>query len=171
MNIYIRKATEADAKILAAISRQAFDESFAADNDPEDMRMYLDENFTVPKLLKEINMPDTVFYLLFDGDTLAGYAKTGMTTPPEELEDKHCMELERLYVLKPWQDKKLGLRLMMLCIDNAREEGCDTMWLGVWGQNPKAIHFYKKLGFKKFGEHLFQLGTDAQTDWLMRLDL
>jgi ribosomal protein S18 acetylase RimI-like enzyme len=44
------------------------------------------------------------------------------------------------------------------------------MWLGVWKHNDKAIHFYKKKGLKAFDQHIFQLGNDAQTDILMRLD-
>ncbi|NLA43929.1 GNAT family N-acetyltransferase, partial [Candidatus Saccharibacteria bacterium] len=42
---------------------------------------------------------------------------------------------------------------------------------GVWEHNDKAIRFYEKLGFRPFGEHLFMLGSDPQTDLLMRLDV
>ena len=41
------------------------------------------------------------------------------------------------------------------------------MWLGVWEKNLKGIRFYERFGFKKFSEHLFVLGNDIQTDWLM----
>jgi ribosomal protein S18 acetylase RimI-like enzyme len=45
------------------------------------------------------------------------------------------------------------------------------MWLGVWEENPRAIRFYQKLGFVEFGEHIFQLGDDAQRDVLMKKKL
>jgi ribosomal protein S18 acetylase RimI-like enzyme len=45
------------------------------------------------------------------------------------------------------------------------------MWLGVWEENPRAIRFYQKQGFVEFDQHIFQLGEDAQTDILMKLNL
>ena len=43
--------------------------------------------------------------------------------------------------------------------------------LYVWEKNEKALAFYKKHGFHKIGEHSFVIGSDIQTDHLMRLDL
>jgi GNAT superfamily N-acetyltransferase len=42
-----------------------------------------------------------------------------------------------------------------------------TMWLGVWERNPRAVAFYRKYGFTRVGEHTFMLGADAQTDWVL----
>jgi len=33
------------------------------------------------------------------------------------------------------------------------------------------IQFYRKWGFEKFSSHVFMLGGDAQTDWLMKKEL
>ena len=43
------------------------------------------------------------------------------------------------------------------------------IWLGVWQENPKAIQFYTKNGFEVFDQHVFKLGDEEQTDFLMRL--
>ena len=53
----------------------------------------------------------------------------------------------------------------------ARELGCDVMWLGVWEYNPRAQRFYEKNGFRVVGSHVFQLGSDPQTDLLMQQEL
>jgi ribosomal protein S18 acetylase RimI-like enzyme len=45
------------------------------------------------------------------------------------------------------------------------------VWLGVWEKNEKAIGFYKRNGFVEFDKHLFTLGTDVQTDIMMRREL
>jgi len=45
--------------------------------------------------------------------------------------------------------------------------GSDVAWLGVWERNPKAIAFYRKFAFQEVGEHVFQLGNDAQRDLVM----
>ncbi len=47
----------------------------------------------------------------------------------------------------------------------------DTLWLGVWKENSKAISFYKKWGFEIFDECDFVLGNDLQKDWLMKKGL
>jgi hypothetical protein len=38
----------------------------------------------------------------------------------------------------------------------------------VWERNFKAQAFYRQWGFERFGEHVFQMGDDAQTDWLLK---
>jgi diamine N-acetyltransferase len=60
---------------------------------------------------------------------------------------------------------------MQSCLDYIQQQGCDTVWLGVWEHNPRAIAFYEKWGFEKFGAHDFLLGTDLQTDILMKKKL
>ena len=55
---------------------------------------------------------------------------------------------------------------MNAAIDAARARGAQTLWLGVWERNPRAVAFYEKYGFTRVGEHTFMLGDDAQTDWL-----
>ena len=49
----------------------------------------------------------------------------------------------------------------------ARARGAQTVWLGVWEHNARAIAFYHKHGFEDVGSHEFVLGTDHQIDRLM----
>ena len=46
----------------------------------------------------------------------------------------------------------------------AREVGGQTVWLGVWERNPRAIAFYLKSGFVDRGSHDFFAGQDRHTD-------
>ena len=41
----------------------------------------------------------------------------------------------------------------------------------VWEENLRAIRFYEKNGFKTFDKHVFRLGSDEQTDIMMKLEL
>ena len=52
-------------------------------------------------------------------------------------------------------------------IAEARRQGVEALWLGVWERNPRAIAFYRRWGFEKIGEHEFLLGADLQTDHVM----
>ena len=53
----------------------------------------------------------------------------------------------------------------------AKELQKKYIWLGVWEKNERALEFYKKNGFVAFDQHIFTLGTDVQTDILMKLEL
>lgn len=171
MDILIRKAGVTDASLLAALGAQTFHDAFASYNKAEDMDAYMRTSFTEKKLLDEIRAPRAEFYIAYkDGEPL-GFAKTGEQPPPDEIAAFKCRELERIYVLKDYQSLKVGEKLLTHCIEKAKTEDYDILWLGVWEHNPRAIAFYQRFGFEHFGEHIFQLGSDAQTDWLMILKL
>jgi ribosomal protein S18 acetylase RimI-like enzyme len=90
---------------------------------------------------------------------------------PAGLNSTKTIEIERIYSTQEYIGKKAGKSLMEACLDVAREQDCETIWLGVWEHNPRAIAFYEKWGFEKFGSHPFLLGTDLQTDLLMKKNL
>jgi len=56
-------------------------------------------------------------------------------------------------------------------IEIAREKNAEYVWLGVWEKNLRALSFYKKNGFIEFDKHIFKLGDDEQTDYMMKLKL
>lgn len=171
MNVEIKRATPTDSATLAGLGAEIFYHTFAAQNTPEDMALYLEETFTEAKLQQEFEEPGVVYYMAYADEQPTGIAKLSRKRTPEVLQQIPCIELERLYVHPNFQGQKIGHKLMELCIDTAREQGSKVLWLGVWENNSGAVRFYERWGFKKFGEHIFQLGTDAQTDWLMRLEL
>jgi ribosomal protein S18 acetylase RimI-like enzyme len=61
--------------------------------------------------------------------------------------------------------------LMRKCIDEARQAGYQTIWLGVWEHNTRAQAFYRKWNFQITGQHIFKLGSDLQNDFLMERPL
>lgn len=88
-----------------------------------------------------------------------------------ELKNKQCLEIERIYVLKEYHGKKIGQLLYDKAIQIAKEKNVNYVWLGVWEKNLRAINFYKKNGFVGFDKHIFKLGDDEQTDIMMKLEL
>ena len=81
------------------------------------------------------------------------------------------MELQRLYIAADWHGRGIAQQLMETALAIAIDSGCDTLWLGVWEDNPRAIAFYNKYGFQAVGEHSFRLGEDLQRDIVMRCPL
>jgi len=98
-------------------------------------------------------------------------AKLHAGEPPKEIEGAKPIELVRLYVSQEWLGRGAGEALMRACVDETRNTGHETLWLGVWERNARAQAFYRKWDFRAVGEHMFQLGSDMQRDILMERTL
>jgi ribosomal protein S18 acetylase RimI-like enzyme len=168
MDILIRPGAVEDAALIADISRQTFHDTFAEYNTKEDMEKFMQESFGVDKLMSEVSEQGNFFLLAFAGKELAGYAKLSTRTQLPELAGVSSIEICRIYASKAFIGKGIGAALIKACFSLAKEKDATTIWLGVWEQNHRAIQFYTKSGFEKFGEHDFALGNDVQIDWLMK---
>ncbi|MBS1921462.1 MAG: GNAT family N-acetyltransferase [Bacteroidetes bacterium] len=167
----IREATRKDAELIADLSRQTFYETFAPDNRKEDMDQFMNEVFSKQELMKEPGSKNNIFLLAFAEDRPAGYVRMRKFNNPPSLGNDPAMEIARLYAIKEFIGKGVGAALMQQCIDISVNLKMKFIWLGVWEKNHRAISFYEKWGFEKFGETEFILGSDIQTDWLMRKKL
>jgi ribosomal protein S18 acetylase RimI-like enzyme len=169
--VKIRKITTKDLDELQKISRQTFNETFAAVNSAENMEKYLEIELSAAKLRAELANPDSVFYFAENDDQVIGYLKLNFGKAQTELKDGKALEIERIYVLAAYQGKQIGQLLYQQAIQAAKEINAEYVWLGVWEENKKAINFYVKNGFVEFDKHIFYLGDDAQTDIMMKLEL
>lgn len=169
--ISIREATKADAALVADLSRQTFYDTFASENTAENMDKFMNETFTRQKLMEEVGAPGNTFLLAYQGDEVLGYARLRETPNPFLIKNGAALEIARIYAVQKSIGKGVGSALMQHCINIARQRSAVVIWLGVWEKNQKAITFYTKWGFEKFGDHVFVLGNDPQTDWLMKKEL
>jgi len=171
MSFLIRQATKEDAELIADLSRTTFYETFAASNTKENMDKFLSEQFTRGKLIREVEQPGLQFFIAYYDDEVAGYLKLRDGQQPHTLGFVKALEIARLYAMKTMIGKGVGALLMQKSIDIAKEKNKQSIWLGVWEKNQRALDFYRKWGFRKFSEQNFLLGNDVQRDWLMIKDL
>ena len=169
--IIIRFATEKDAEMIADLSRQTFYESFASQNTKENMDKFMTEQFTRQKLIDEVKQPWHIFFLALINSEPVGYVKMRDSSVPSDLVGQPCIEIARIYSVHHTIGKGVGNKLMETCHEVAKQNKKKILWLGVWEKNQRAIDFYIKWGFEKFGEQNFVLGDDVQTDWLMKKEL
>lgn len=169
--IQIRIAGSQDAQLLADLGAKTFYDAFAAYNTPEDMAGYLHGAFSEQKQAEELSAPGSVFLVAESEEEPVGYARLLGGSMETCITGSKPVELVRIYVLQEWKGKKVGGLLMQKCLDEARGRGYDSIWLGVWENNPNAIAFYQKWGFTKVGTHAFLLGRDLQEDWIMQRSL
>lgn len=156
---------------LAQIGEKTFRQTFASSNDESALEAYLDKAFAQSQLLLELRNPETSFSFAKVDSKVVGYLKTNRGNAQTERVEGKTLEIERIYVDADMQGIGLGKALFDHALEEAKSMGADAVWLGVWEDNPKAIEFYARQGFKAFGEHEFTIGNDVQRDILMRLDL
>lgn len=171
LSVIIKKVTITDIDTLLNLSRQTFFDAFAHLNKAADMESYSANTFTKQRFDKELLNLDSEFYFALIDNAITGYLKLNYNTAQTELQDPASMEIERIYILSEYQGQQIGKYLINFAIDTAVNQKLSYVWLGVWEHNAKAISFYKNKGFEQFGSHPFMLGSDKQTDILMKKEL
>ena len=169
--IEIRSAQPADLLLLRAIAIQTQVDTFGEFNAPANMEAFLREAYDLAQFEKEFQEEGSIYYMAWEGNEPAGFLRLRLNDEVEQHLGKNSIELQRIYVTKPFLGKKVGFMLMQTAITYAREKKFDWLWLGVWEKNLKAQDFYRNWGFERFSQHIFWMGPDPQTDWLLKLKL
>ena len=169
MSLKIEPVKSQEMALLLNISRHTFYDSFYAQNTKEDMELFLESSYSDDALKLEMAQPFNHFFFAKVENEIVGYLKLS-TAKSSQLEGE-VLEVSRIYVIKEKLGSGVGKALLEFAISVAKHLQKKTVYLGVWECNTRAIRFYQRFGFEKFGEHVFMVGRDAQTDWLMKLKL
>lgn len=170
-SINVRQINIDDIAQLQQIGRQTFVETFSSVNSEENMTAYLNDGFSKEKLTAELTNANSSFYFAELNETVIGYLKLNFAEAQTEAHNDNALEIERIYVLKEFHGKRVGQLLYEKAIEVAKQKNADSIWLGVWEENKRAISFYQKNGFVAFDKHIFKLGGDEQTDIMMKMSL
>lgn len=169
--LHLRRATARDASTLADLGARTFLDSYLAENDPEDMRLYVAANFTPDALAKDLADRRTTYFLGCEGAEPVCYAKLHQGPAPECVKLPAPIELSRFYVVRALHGKGTAKVLMNTCLVEAARLGARSVWLGVWEKNLRARAFYAKQGFEDVGVHEFVLGKDVPQDRVLARSL
>ena len=167
----VRYGNISDAMMLSELGAKTFYDTFAKDNTPENINLYMKKSFSTEIQFAELSDPNIVFLIAELESEPVGFAKLKLNSKSESIKGTKPMEIERIYSAQEHIGKGVGKELMQTAISEAKQRGCNSIWLGVWEKNPLAIHFYKKWGFEEVGTHIFMLGDDSQRDFIMELRL
>lgn len=171
MEIQIRLLSIDDVSALQQLARTAFAETFKDHNTPENVEKYIDQSFTIEKLTEELHNKCSQFYFALIDEVPVGFLKVNVGDAQTELQDGEGMELQRIYVLRAYHGKSVGQALFEKAKTLAIEGEYPYLWLGVWEENHRALNFYHRNGFEPFDKHIFKMGDEEQTDWMMKLNL
>ncbi|NMI05310.1 GNAT family N-acetyltransferase [Paenibacillus sp. SZ31] len=167
MTIRIEICTVEHVCELQEISYETFNETFKAQNSPENMKAYLEKAFGLEQLETELSIADSQFLFIYVNHKVAGYMKVNINDAQSEKMGEESLEIERVYIKKVFQKHGLGKVLLHKAIEMAIEHDKRNIWLGVWEKNENAIAFYEKMGFVQTGAHTFVMGDEEQIDFIM----
>jgi len=169
--ITIKKATLDEAVLLADTGKRTFLESHGNSAPPADIESYIFAKFNFDIIREELNNPGNIFHIIYYNNKPAGYSKVIFNTSHPNIVAQNITRLERLYLLKDHYDLKLGLRLFEFIVDLSKKSGQVGIWLYVWKENKRAIHFYNKAGFVIVGHKDFKISeTHSNPNFQMYLE-
>ncbi|MGQ3051361.1 MAG: GNAT family N-acetyltransferase [Roseateles sp.] len=160
----IRFATADDAAPLAAFAGQAFTDTYRGLDDPQEITDYVAEHFQPGVMHSVIRDPACTTLLARVGQQLAGYAILRAEPAPDCVTGPAPLQLWRLYLGSGFIGQGLGARLMAAVHEQARRRAAQTLWLGVYDRNVRAVEFYKRFGFSQVGGKEFLFGGRVYID-------
>lgn len=171
MNLILRPALSTDAMLLSRLAEKTFRETFEKGNSAEDLDLFCRVTYSPEIQSRELMDPrHEIWVTEADGDLIAyfmlreGPAERGVMGPKP-------IELQRIYVDAKFHGKGIAKDLMAKAIERVCARGFETLWLGVWEHNRRALAYYAKHGFAEVSKHTFMLGKDPQRDLILARDL
>lgn len=159
--LIIRRVAPSEVDLLRAFGESTFRETFQAQNSKENLDAYLAKSFSLANVQAQLAASTSEFYFAtVDGEVL-GYLKLNHSD--------QGLEIERIYVKGFAQGQRIGKALFEFSLNLSKSRESTWLWLGVWQENVKAVEFYKRQGMEVFDTRQFQLGSELQDDFLMRL--
>lgn len=165
----LRLAVATDAAALAALAIRTFRDTYLADNEPEHVERYIREHFSDVLQARELADPSLVTLVGESADgSLIAYAQLRDGPAPPALGDYPAVshEIARFYVARDFHGRGVAHAMMDWCLA-PRRDGGELVWLVVFQRNARAIRFYEKRGFRLAGVTTFQMGPDAQDDYVL----
>lgn len=166
-SLHFRRANNDDALALAALAEQTFIETYASQNDPEQIRVHCAHNFGIAQQSTEIADPDYAVILAFLDQTLVGFAQVVKKPAPPSVDADNAVALYRYYVTQAWHGKGIAQPLLAQAEQAARSFGADYLWLGMWEHNARALAYYQKVGFQHVGWMDYQFGDIVERDYVL----
>ena len=171
----IRVAERSEAQQLATFGAMLFRQAYEPTHPEPTLSGYLAESFAISRVARTLEDPasTTLVVVSVDGSWI-GYAElhVGRPTTPttvltNALPGAAPMEVVRFYVDRAWHGHGVAQALMNACVERARLNACDALWLQAWQQAAQALRFYRKAGFDVYGTAVFTFGGRDDGDFVL----
>lgn len=170
--IRIRFANADDAGLLVQIGARYFYDAYQDVKAEHHLNDYISKAFEVNDIRQQLENNSAVYLIASNLNNLpVGYVKLRSDRSHANLTTLKNLEVERIYVDRNYWRSGIGKDLFKACVEYAMENKYDTLWLGVWQKNERAIQFYQSQGMEIFGTKKFWVGEEENDDFVLKIDL
>lgn len=165
----LRDAGPADAAALSVLGQATFLETFCVDTPGPDLLAHCRRQHAQNYYAAALTDAKTRVWIAELAATGApiGYALVCPPEIPEADPGPDDLELKRIYTLWRFLGAGVGPALIARAVDHARAAGARRLLLGVYGENHRAIAFYRRYGFAVIGARRFRVGGQIYDDAVM----
>jgi ribosomal protein S18 acetylase RimI-like enzyme len=164
--IQIRQATPQDIPLIHQLAKEVFFVTYEPLQTKEKVAYLFNLMYSESTLSEQMQKKKHTFLLAEDATGYLGYASY-------EFNHKGSgkTKIHKIYVMPNAQGKGVGREMINWMADVAKQNKVETLLLDVYRHNP-AIQFYEKMGFKKAGEQVTDVGNGfAMDDFVMEMNL
>ena len=153
MNYLIRKKEIKDCKSIAHVLTLAWNETYKGIVPDWFLDNLKNNEIKRAKMLKdEYDENNNNQYVLVVDNEIVGYVKYGIS---DDKQFSNCGEVIALYILKKYQGKGFGRKLVEKAINEIKNMGCDKMIIACLKGNP-SNDFYRHLGGKYIKDGVYK---------------
>jgi ribosomal protein S18 acetylase RimI-like enzyme len=155
--IAIRRATPADAELLAVLGIQVWLDNYATSGIHPAIARYVLDTFTTARFAAMLMDPDTMVLLAERGRHVIALAVVALGRKTDHSDAAAQAEIDRLYVQERFCNAGIGAQLIAAIEGELIARRIDAVWLEVWIENERALHFYARHAFDDIGTAYFEL--------------
>jgi ribosomal protein S18 acetylase RimI-like enzyme len=174
MGVSVRRAGAADAATLHGVAAATFGLACPPGTLPSDIDAFIGEHLSEERfgeyladearalLLAEVDGEAVGYSMLVFGEPADAAVASAVSARP-------TAELSKIYLMEGRHGSGAGQALMTATLDEARQRGVASVWLGVNQQNVRANRFYERTGFARVGVKTFVVGSQTHDDFVREL--
>jgi GNAT superfamily N-acetyltransferase len=157
-----------DAPALAGFMSRNFLATYGHCSTPENIAATIEKHYGLAAQQRQLADRTRLNLVMeFDG-LLAGHAQLHFgSDTPAPVRPLPSAEIARFYVDGAFHGRGLAQQMMGEVRRLASARGARSLWLSCWQEQPQALRFYEKEGFRIAGKLVFEVGDDPKDDWLM----
>ena len=152
-DLVLRAADAADAPCVSALATQVFLDTYATEGITRWFVRELEAHFSLAAIEGLLARADTRVVLAERAGRLIGFAQCTLGTTHGLLDAPapQAVELDRLYVQRPFLGAGVGTVLLRRAEADAAAGGAAVHWLTAWIGNERALRFYAARGYADRG--------------------
>lgn len=154
----IREIQPGDNKQIACVIRQVFID----DNYPKVGTAFADSQLDY--MFENYNKPKAIYFVIEENGKILG----GGGIAKLDNSDENICELQKMYFLNEARGKGIGLQIIEICLQKAKEFGYEKCYLETLPEMLVAQKLYKKVGFDYICSPLGGTGHTSCPVWMIK---